>query len=54
MPEYFLGLDLGQAGDYTALAALDAVERPDGTRSYGVRHLHRWPLGTRSPGSPPT
>jgi hypothetical protein len=28
------------------LAALDAVEEPDGTRSYGVRHLHRWPLGT--------
>jgi hypothetical protein len=46
MPEYFLGLDLGQPGDYTALAALEAEEEPDGCRSLGVRHLQRWPLGT--------
>jgi hypothetical protein len=46
MPEYFLGLDLGQPGDYTALAALEAEEEPDGVRTFGVRHLQRWPLGT--------
>jgi hypothetical protein len=47
MPEFFLGLDLAQPGDFTALAALEATEHPDGEgRFYGVRHLHRWPLGT--------
>ena len=47
MPEYFLGLDLGQPGDYTALAALEATKDPHGGgRTYAVRHLQRWPLGT--------
>ncbi len=45
--EYFVGLDLGQAADYTALAI---VERPpwDGITDaiYSVRHLQRYPLGT--------
>jgi hypothetical protein len=50
-PDYFLGLDLGQTRDFTALAVLErspptdagtAVEKPD----YALRHLHRFPLGT--------
>src|SRR6516165_6508680 len=49
--DYFLGLDLGQTRDFTALAVLErspptnagtAVEKPD----YALRHLHRFPLGT--------
>jgi hypothetical protein len=51
----YAGLDLGQAQDYTALAIL---ERPlilpttpmqDRVRSYAVRHLERFPLGTSYP-----
>jgi len=50
-PDYFLGLDLGQTRDFTALAVLErqpptdagtAVEPPE----YALRHLHRFPLGT--------
>src|SRR5262249_4373950 len=48
---YFVGLDLGQASDYTALAVVERTEpvqddlfpRP---AQYAVRHLQRWPLGT--------
>src|SRR5262249_1596957 len=50
-PDYFLGRDLGQPRDFTALAVLErspptnigtALEKPD----YALRHLHRFPLGT--------
>src|SRR5262249_15051200 len=45
--DFFVGLDLGQAQDFTALAVL---ERPpnDGPEGpvYALRHLVRWPLGT--------
>jgi hypothetical protein len=50
-PDYFLGLDLGQTRDFTALAVLErqpptdagtVVEPPE----YALRHLHRFPLGT--------
>jgi hypothetical protein len=45
---YFVGLDLGQASDFTALAVL---ERPAHTATarrtvYALRHLRRFPLGT--------
>ena len=40
---YILGLDLGQAQDYSALCV---VQRGDGGR-YACRYLHRFPLGTR-------
>jgi hypothetical protein len=52
---YFLGLDLGQAQDFTALAVL---ARPllngyetgaDRKPAYDVPHLHRFPLGTPYP-----
>jgi hypothetical protein len=52
---YFVGLDLGQAQDFTALAVLT---RPlvtgnepvaDRQPTYAVPHLHRFPLGTAYP-----
>jgi hypothetical protein len=52
---YFVGLDLGQAQDFTALAVLQrplvhpsdppAQRRP----TYALRHLQRFPLGTPYP-----
>lgn len=50
-----MGLELGQAQDYTALAVLEPprVERgrpPELRRpAYALRHLHRFPLGTQYP-----
>jgi hypothetical protein len=43
----FVGLDLGQAQEFTALAVLEGTDTPP--RSYAVRHLHRWPVGTAYP-----
>jgi hypothetical protein len=49
---YVSGLDLGQTQDPTALAIVEqkdgpAIGRPGEMEPYfGVRHLHRWPLGT--------
>ena len=50
MISYFVGLDLGQASDYTALAILErtAGALPD-EPNFAVRHLHRYPLGTSYP-----
>lgn len=61
-PRYFLGLDLGQAADFTAVSVLERSKtepqepRPFGTMytsapgptqwRYQVRHLERYPLGT--------
>jgi hypothetical protein len=57
--DYFAGLDLGQAHDYSALGVIERDEKhPAGTRfpevtakvrHYAVRHLQRWPLGTSYP-----
>jgi hypothetical protein len=50
--DYFTGLDLGQAQDYTALAVLERTVVTDSTVQgrqvwhYAVRHLERFPLGT--------
>jgi hypothetical protein len=45
VPEYVVGLDLGQAQDHTALVVLEAG---DGSpRPYDIRHIHRWKLGTK-------
>jgi hypothetical protein len=52
---FFVGLDFGQAQDYTALVVLDrpratVYDPPDKRRpSYALRHLHRFPLGTPYP-----
>jgi hypothetical protein len=75
---YFVGLDLGQASDFTALAVLERTSSPDPSdswgemvrvrqhwsgiemvpareappkreRSFAIRHLERFPLGTSYP-----
>ncbi|CAN5484107.1 hypothetical protein BH20ACI3_BH20ACI3_39740 [soil metagenome] len=45
---YFVGLDLGQARDYSALAVLE-VEGFGLHTILRVRHLQRWKLGTSYP-----
>ena len=47
VPEFFVGLDLGQAHDYTALAIAQVLESSQ--REYHLRHLQRYPLGTSYP-----
>lgn len=53
--EYFLGLDLGQRMDYTALAILERYEVPVGwpvtafETKYCLRHMERAPLRTAFP-----
>lgn len=57
--EYFVGLDLGQARDFTALAIVERTERDAGRDpltwdmrqavAMQVRHLERVPLGTPYP-----
>lgn len=62
--EYFLGLDLGQSADPSALAIAEKTTQEYGPREredyryappllppprYDVRHLARWPLGTPYP-----
>jgi hypothetical protein len=46
--EYFIGLDLGQTQDFTAMAVLErrAVDVAGGKPEYALRHLQRFPLGT--------
>jgi hypothetical protein len=50
--DYFTGLDLGQARDFTAVAVLERRTLPDpqapgrAVGHYAVRHLERFPLGT--------
>ena len=54
-PRHFIGLDLGQAQDFTALAVLSRPKvtgrEPPADRQppYAVPHLHRFPLGTPYP-----
>jgi hypothetical protein len=45
--EFCIGLDLGQANEYTALAVVEKVNAPDGsTTRFHLRHLERFPLRT--------
>jgi len=52
---YIVGLDLGQASDYSALCVVERAAAPDPANagrllnSFAVRHLHRWKLGTPYP-----
>jgi hypothetical protein len=54
-PCYVSGLDLGQQQDYTALVSVEVEHAPDpdlpgqAVLRHGVRHVHRWPLGTPYP-----
>jgi hypothetical protein len=50
-PDYFLGLDLGQTQDFTALAVLERQPLSAGAAAtakadFALRHLRRFPLGT--------
>jgi hypothetical protein len=48
-PDYIIGLDLGQARDYTALAVIERPPRIPDCRDkpvYSLRHLQRFPLNT--------
>lgn len=47
-PHYFLGLDLGQSRDFTALAVIERHGEAS-QASLLARHLERWPLGTPYP-----
>ncbi len=49
MSDFILGLDLGQAQDYTALGILERDGSSKGDREYQLRHLDRFPLGTSYP-----
>jgi hypothetical protein len=55
---FLVGLDLGQAADYTALTVLERIEAAEGTAAQSglspgirahVRHLQRFALGTSYP-----
>ena len=43
---FYVGLDLGQAADFTALAVLEAVSAEEVERGLHLRHLERFPLRT--------
>lgn len=45
MTNYYIGLDLGQVSDYTAVCVVEAYP----PLQYGVRHLERYRLGTPYP-----
>lgn len=47
MPDFYLGLDLGQASDYTAIVILERVAGDPA--SYHLRHIERPRLGTPYP-----
>ncbi len=49
MSDFILGLDLGQAQDYTALGILERDGSSKKDREYQLRHLDRFPLGTSYP-----
>lgn len=47
---YIMGLDLGQANDYTALAVVEGQkEQKENNQNYNIRHLQRFELGTPYP-----
>lgn len=54
IPDYFIGVDLGQARDFTAIAVLErhklrGVLDEKAALHYQLRHLERLPLGTSYP-----
>ena len=50
LTDYIVGLDLGQASDYSAMAVLERrTPRDDQPVTHAIRHLKRWPLGTPYP-----
>jgi len=49
MSVFFIGLDLGQVQDYTALTIIEKVYPPDEEHLYHLRHIERFPLHTSYP-----
>src|SRR5438105_1562665 len=51
LTSWYVGLDLGQAQDYTAMAAVEKTIRHGQTKCvrYACRDLQRFPLGTPYP-----
>jgi hypothetical protein len=49
LPSYLVGLDLGQAHDFSALAIAERHPGELRRAAYHLRHLERWPLGTSYP-----
>lgn len=50
MKKFLVGLDLGQASDYTALTATERIPGKESARaSYHVRHIERFELNTPYP-----
>jgi hypothetical protein len=45
LPTFYLGLDLGQASDFSALVVLETADEAP-PRTYAGRHLQRWALHT--------
>jgi hypothetical protein len=43
---FYVGLDLGQAADFTALAVLESASADEVDRELHLRHLERYPLRT--------
>ena len=39
---YFVGLDLGQSNDFTAVTVLEEMPKEGGEKDYAVRHLERY------------
>lgn len=48
-PDLLIGLDLGQAQDYTGLVVVDRMQHDQAPWSYAVRAIERFPLGTPYP-----
>lgn len=49
MPEFVVGVDLGQASDYTAISVLEVDRGGEGDARFACRHLERLELGMSYP-----
>jgi hypothetical protein len=49
MANTFIGLDLGQTTDYSALTVLEVTQDPGSQAIYSLRHFRRYTLGTPYP-----
>ena len=47
MIRYIVSVDLGKSQDYTALVIVESESAPHKATTYSVRHLERYPIGTR-------
>jgi hypothetical protein len=47
MIRYIVSVDLGKSQDYTAVVIVECESNPNTATTYAVRHLERYPIGTR-------